>query len=77
MLATYLIGVQAVAGCSARPGGGVVLVVLLVARTQLHRFATPLAQLSRSLHDGLMLAALALVVLPLMPDGVPPWLSLA
>ena len=48
--------------------------MLLAARTQLHRFATHWLR-EQELHDGLMLAALALVILPLMPDAPLPWLA--
>lgn len=74
MVATYLIGVQCVLWPALGAACGVVLVVLLAARTQLHRFATRWLS-ERELHDGLMLAALALVVLPLIPDAAPPWLA--
>lgn len=74
MVATYLIGVQCVLWPALGAACGVVLVVLLAARTQLHRFATRWLS-EQELHDGLMLAALALVVLPLVPDRAPAWLA--
>lgn len=74
MLATYLIGVQCVVWPALGAACGVVLVVLLAARTQLHRFATRWLS-AQELHDGLLLAALALVVLPLVPDTAPAWLA--
>ncbi|WP_310734458.1 MgtC/SapB family protein [Piscinibacter defluvii] len=74
MVATYLIGVQCVLWPALGAACGVVLVVLLAARTQLHRFATRWLS-EQELHDGLMLAALALVVLPLVPDSAPAWLA--
>jgi uncharacterized membrane protein (DUF4010 family) len=68
LFATYLIGVQAMiwpalaAGCAAGLAG------LLAAREGLHRFATQ-ALSEQELHDGLLLAALGLIVLPLIPAG--------
>lgn len=72
LIVTYLVGVlamqQPVLGASA----GVVLAVLLAARERLHRFAT--AALSEAeLHDALLLAALALVLLPLLPAQPQAW----
>ncbi len=74
LFATFLVGVLSVRSPLLGAACGTVLAVLLAARTQLHRFATQwLSQ--RELHDGLMLAALALVLLPLVPDTAPPWLG--
>lgn len=74
LFATFLVGVLSVRSPLLGAACGTVLAVLLAARTQLHRFATSwLSQ--RELHDGLMLAALALVLLPLVPDIAPPWLG--
>jgi uncharacterized membrane protein (DUF4010 family) len=74
LFATYLIGVQAVLWPALGAACGAALAALLAARTQLHRFATRWLS-ERELHDGLMLAALALVVLPLVPDTAPAWLG--
>ncbi|MBP6542369.1 MAG: DUF4010 domain-containing protein [Piscinibacter sp.] len=74
LFATFLVGVLSVRSPLLGAACGTVLAVLLAARTQLHRFATQwLSQ--RELHDGLMLAALALVLLPLVPDTALPWLG--
>lgn len=74
LFATFLVGVLSVRSPLLGAACGTVLAVLLAARTQMHRFATQwLSQ--RELHDGLMLAALALVLLPLVPDTAPPWLG--
>lgn len=74
LFATFLVGVLSVRSPLLGAACGTVLAVLLAARTQLHRFATQwLSQ--RELHDGLMLAALALVLLPLVPDAAMPWLG--
>lgn len=74
LLATYLVGVLAVRDPVLGAACGTLLAVLLAARTQLHRFATQwLSQ--RELHDGLMLAGFALVLLPLVPDGPIAWLG--
>lgn len=74
LFATYLIGVQAVLWPALGAACGAALAALLAARSQLHRFATRWLS-ERELHDGLMLAALALVVLPLVPDTAPAWLA--
>lgn len=66
LLATYLIGVQAAIspGLAAACGAG--LAVLLAARARLYRLATELLT-EQELNDGLLLSALALIVLPLVP----------
>lgn len=74
LLATFLVGVLAVRDPVLGAACGTLLAVLLAARTQLHRFATQwLSQ--QELHDGLMLAGFALVLLPLVPDGPIAWLG--
>lgn len=74
LVATFLVGVLAVREPLLGAACGTLLAVLLAARTQLHRFATQwLSQ--RELHDGLMLAGFALVLLPLVPDGPIAWLG--
>ena len=74
LIATYLVGVLAMRSPLLGAACGTLLAVLLAARTQLHRFATHWLR-EQELHDGLMLAALALVILPLMPDEPLPWLA--
>lgn len=57
--------------CALRPSLGAAcgtgLALLLAARSRLHRFATELLS-EQELHDGVLLAALALIVLPLVPS---------
>ncbi len=74
MLATYLIGVLCVQAPLLGAPAAVALTALLSARTALHRFATRVLR-EDELHDGLLLAALGLVVLPLMPTEPLPWLA--
>lgn len=74
LFATYLIGVVAVRSPVLGAACGVGLAVLLAARNRLHHFAT--RWLSESeLHDGLLLAALALIALPLVPAAAIPALG--
>lgn len=68
LFATYLIGVQAMISPALGAACAAGLAVLLAARERLHRFATDLVSESE-LHDALLLAALALIALPLMPAG--------
>mgnify|MGYP003333707285 FL=1 len=65
---TYLIGVLCMVSPLWGAGAGALLALLLVARGRLHRFATQVLT-ENELHDGLLLAALALVALPLVPGG--------
>ncbi|MFY7867051.1 MgtC/SapB family protein [Roseateles sp.] len=74
LLATYLIGVLCVQAPMLGTPAAVILTALLSARTGLHRFATRWLK-EQELHDGLLLAALALVVLPIMPTEPLPWLA--
>ena len=74
LFATYLIGVEASRWPGLGAASGVALAVLLAARSQLHRFATRWLH-ERELHDALMLAALALIVVPLIPNEPLPWLA--
>lgn len=74
LLATYLIGVLCVQAPLLGAPAAVTLTALLSARTALHRFATRLLR-EEELHDGLLLAALVLVVLPIMPTEPLPWLA--
>lgn len=66
LIATYLVGVQAVIAPALGAACGVALALVLALRTRLHHFARSLLS-EAELHDGLMLAGLALVVLPLVP----------
>jgi uncharacterized membrane protein (DUF4010 family) len=74
LLVTYLIGALCVTAPLLGSPAAVVLTALLAARTRLHRFATQVLR-DEELHDGLLLGALALVVLPLMPQQPLPWLA--
>lgn len=67
LLATYLVGVQAVISPALAAACGAGLAALLAARTRLHRLATELLT-EQELHDGLLLAALTLIALPIVPD---------
>lgn len=68
LFVTYLIGVQTVLEPALGAACGAGLALLLAARRRLHRLATDLLS-EQELHDGLLLAALALIVLPLIPSG--------
>ena len=71
---TYLVGVQVAIEPLLGTGCGVALALLLNTRTRLHRFATEVLT-EQELHDGLLLAAAALIVLPLIPNRPLPWLG--
>ena len=67
LVVTTLLGILAYRHPATGAGLGVVVAIMLAARTRLHRFV--LDQLNaQEVHDGLLLAAAALVVLPLLPD---------
>lgn len=74
LFATYLVGVQAMLAPTLAAACGAGLAVLLAARQRLHRFATQWLT-GEELHDMLMLAALGLVVLPLVPSAPQRWLG--
>lgn len=74
LLVTCLIGALCVNAPLLGAPAAVVVTALLAARTRLHRFATTVLR-EEELHDGLLLGALALVVLPLMPQQPLPWLA--
>ncbi len=67
LFATYLLGVLCIVEPSLGAAGGTGLALLLAARRRLHRFATELLS-EQELHDGVLLAALALIVLPFIPS---------
>ena len=73
LLATLLIGVLAASQLVLAAAGGVLVVMLLVSRAPLHTFAQ--AQLSdQELRDAVLLAAAAILVLPILPDhAIDPW----
>lgn len=66
LFVTYLVGVLCVQQPALGAAAAVVVAALLAARERLHRFATR-ALSEGELHDALLLAALALVALPLLP----------
>lgn len=74
LFVTYLIGVLAIARPAVAAGGSVVVAALLTARRALHRFSVDVLT-EAELRDGLLFAASALIVLPLMPDAPIPWLA--
>jgi uncharacterized membrane protein (DUF4010 family) len=80
LFVTYLVGVLAVQTPPLGAAAAVVVAALLAARERLHRFATQ-ALSEAELHDALLLAALALVLLPLAPATPPaalqPWVPVA
>ncbi len=67
LVVTTLLGILAYRQPEVGAGLGVVVAIMLAARSRLHRFVTD--QLNAGeVHDGLLLAAAALVVLPLLPN---------
>lgn len=73
MLVVFLLGVLAMRMPQLAAALGVAVAVLLAAKTRLHRFVREMLS-EQELHDGLLLAGCALVVLPLLPAGaVDPW----
>jgi uncharacterized membrane protein (DUF4010 family) len=72
LVTTVLLGALAVKQPALASGLGVGVVVLLAARSILHRFVKRVLT-EQELHDALVFAAAALVILPLTPDrGVGP-----
>lgn len=73
LLATFLIGVLAATKPILAAGAGVLIALLLVLRAPLHSFVR--AQLSdQELRDAVLLAAAAILVLPILPDEpIDPW----
>jgi uncharacterized membrane protein (DUF4010 family) len=73
LLATFLIGALAASQPVLAAAAGVLVMVLLVSRGPLHTFAQ--AQLSdQELRDAVLLAAAAILVLPILPDHpIDPW----
>jgi uncharacterized membrane protein (DUF4010 family) len=73
LLATFLIGVLATTQPVLAAAAGVLVVLLLVSRAPLHAFAK--AKLSdQELRDAVLLAAAAILVLPILPDHpIDPW----
>lgn len=74
LVVTYLVGVLSVQAPALGGGAAAVVALLLAARERLHRFATTLLS-EGELHDALLLAAFALVALPLLPAAPLPALG--
>ena len=74
LVTTALIGMLAVPQPELAAAAAVLLASLLAARERLHHFATHWLS-EDELHDGLLLAALALVLLPLLPSQGIGWLG--
>jgi uncharacterized membrane protein (DUF4010 family) len=74
LVVTCLIGALAVAQPALAAAAATLLAALLAARERLHRFATRVLT-EAELHDALWLAAVALVLLPLMSSAPQPWLG--
>lgn len=74
LLLVYLIGALSLQAPALGAAAAVLMTMLLAARTRLHHFATRVLT-EQELHDGLVLAALGLIVLPLMPTEPIPWLA--
>lgn len=73
MLATVLLGGLAAQAPAVAAGLGVLIAILLHAKQPLQRFSRELLE-PREIEDALMLAAAALVVMPLLPDApIDPW----
>ena len=73
MVVTFVLGVLAVRGAAIAAGMGVLVTLVLAAKSRMHRF-TRQALTTQELHDLLLLAAAAFVVLPLLPDrAIDPW----
>lgn len=74
LISTCLIGMLAVPEPALAAGCAVVLAAVLAARERLHHFATDWLS-EQELYDGLLLAALALVLLPLLPSQPVSWMG--
>lgn len=73
MLAVFLLGVLAMREVALAAGLGVAVALLLSAKSRVHRFVRN-ALTEQELHDALLLAAAAAIVLPLLPDRtIDPW----
>jgi uncharacterized membrane protein (DUF4010 family) len=67
LVTTFLLGALAVRQPALAAGLAVTVAILLAARTGLHRFVRKVLT-EQELHDALLFAAAALVILPLTPD---------
>jgi uncharacterized membrane protein (DUF4010 family) len=74
LFVTYMLGVAAIDYPALSAGTAVIVAGLLAARDTLHYFSRKILSESE-LRDGLLLAAAALVVLPLLPNQTTTWLA--
>lgn len=73
MLVVFLLGVLAMDQALLAAATGVLVALLLATKSRLHRFVNQVLT-EQELHDALLLAAAATIVLPLLPDRpVDPW----
>jgi len=73
MLVVFLLGVLAMREVALAAGLGVAVALLLAAKSRVHQFVRTVLT-EQELHDALLLAAAAAIVLPLLPDrAVDPW----
>lgn len=73
MLVVFLLGVLAMRELALAAGLGVAVAILLAAKARAHHFVRKVLT-AQELHDALLLAAAATVVLPLLPDHpIDPW----
>ncbi|MEQ1579388.1 MAG: DUF4010 domain-containing protein [Steroidobacteraceae bacterium] len=72
-LTTFLLGAWAMRQPGLAAGVAVIVAIVLASRTRLHTFIHRVLT-DVEVHDGLLLAAAALVIMPLLPDkAVDPW----
>ena len=67
LLVTFLLGALAMDSPALAAGIAVIVSLVLVAREHMHRFVNTVLS-EQEVHDGLILAAAVLVILPLLPD---------
>jgi uncharacterized membrane protein (DUF4010 family) len=67
LVLTFMLGALAQEDAPLATGLGVLVAIMLAARSHLHRFVVRVMS-EQELHDALLLAAAALVILPLTPD---------
>lgn len=73
LIAAYLLGALTHRSAGLAAGVAVVLTLLLLAKSKIHRFSREWIS-EHELRDGLLLAAAALVILPILPNRtVDPW----
>ena len=73
MLVVFLLGVLAMRELALAAGLGVAVAILLAGKARAHHFVRKVLT-TQELHDALLLAAAAMVVLPLLPDhAIDPW----